>query len=66
MGRRGPKPEPASVKWAKGNPGRRPIGKAPAISRAEVEPVLKVAAPAWLKGEGLKVWKRLAPRLVGC
>jgi hypothetical protein len=29
MGRRGPKPQPASVKQAKGNPGHRPIGADP-------------------------------------
>ena len=59
MGRRGPKPEPASVKIAKGNPGRRPIGEVPAVdgSGAVVNP------PAWLKKDGLRVWKRLAPRL---
>ncbi len=61
MGRRGPKPEPASVKQAKGNPSRRPIGKDP----APVAPVAsgKVSPPTWLKKGGLRVWKRLAPRL---
>lgn len=60
MGRRGPKPEPAAVKLQKGS-SRRPIGEAPAQPAAEP----KVAAPAWLKGDGLKVWKRLAPQLIG-
>lgn len=62
MGRRGPKPEPASVKRAKGNPGRRPIGDEPSamapVDAATVQP------PTWLKaGKGLEVWKRLAPRI---
>jgi P27 family predicted phage terminase small subunit len=61
MGRRGPKPEPAAVKEAKGNPGRRKVGSDPAPAD---DSQLKVAAPAWLKKEGLDVWRRLAPRLV--
>lgn len=61
MGRRGPKPEPASVKIAKGNSGRRPIGADPA---PEVDASNEVVPPSWLKGEGLDVWNRLAPRLV--
>lgn len=60
MGMRGPKPEPASVKEAKGNPGRRPIGSDPASTVASGA----VTAPAWLKGEALRIWDRLAPRLV--
>lgn len=59
MGRRGPKPEPAAVKEAKGNPGRRPIGSDPAVDQADA----RVAPPAWLKKDGLAVWQRLAPRL---
>jgi P27 family predicted phage terminase small subunit len=61
MARRGPKPEPASVKLAKGNPGRRPVGADPVIiddSGGSVSP------PAWLKGDGLIIWQRIAPRLV--
>lgn len=68
MGARGPKPEPASVKVAKGNPGHRPIGADPVveieeIKAAEAAPQPKVAPPAWLKGEGRELWERLAPRL---
>lgn len=59
MGRRGPKPEPAAVKIAKGNPGNRPIGVVPEAAA----PVKTVAPPVWLKDEGLDVWKRLAPML---
>src|SRR5690348_14737446 len=66
MGRRGPKPEPASVKLAKGNSGHRPIGEEPSVAeQAANAAAVKVEPPAWLKKEGLEVWKRLAPRLLG-
>lgn len=54
---RGPKPQPAVVKEAKGNPGKRRIGRAPetALQLGEVK------APAWLKGKGVAVWNRIAP-----
>lgn len=61
MARRGPKPEPAAVKEAKGKPGRRPIGHDPVTE--EAAKVVSVTPPVWLKAEGLKVWQRLAPRL---
>ncbi|MBX3536447.1 MAG: phage terminase small subunit P27 family [Chelatococcus sp.] len=60
MARRGPKPEPASVKLAKGNSGRRPIGADPVIPDESGA----VVPPAWMKAKALDVWKRLAPRLV--
>lgn len=60
MGRRGPKPEPAAVKEAKGKPGRRPIGSDPVPETAQ--PV-RIDVPDWLAGGGLEVWQRLAPRL---
>lgn len=76
MGRRGPKPEPASVKKQKGNPGRRPIGEDPELSAAEADSSENAAAlsapatsgksvrpPDWLEGHGLQIWQRLAPRL---
>lgn len=58
--RRGPKPAPAVVKQAKGNPGRRPIGADPIMDGSLIG---GAKPPAWLKGEGLKVWKRLAPNV---
>lgn len=71
MGLRGPKPDPAAVKEAKGNPGRRPIGADPVIgdgnqAAGKSERVLPapVEAPIWLTGDGLGIWDRLAPRLV--
>jgi len=69
MGRRGPKPEPAAVKEAKGNPSKRPIGSDPEpVADAETEAPKKAAAPVvtpptWLKDEGLEIWQRLAPNL---
>ena len=62
MGRRGPKPDPASVKEAKGNSARRPIGKDPVEQSGKAAG--KVAHPPWLKGEGLKIWRRMAPTLI--
>lgn len=65
MGRRGPKPEPASVKKQKDS-SRRPIGEdaTPEEAEATVAAAPKVTPPAWLKKDGLLVWKRLAPRLI--
>ena len=67
MGRRGPKPEAASVKKQKGNPGRRPIGSDPLPTeiKKNLAGASAVAAPTWLNGEGLKIWNRLSTMLVG-
>lgn len=66
MGRRGPKPEPASVKLAKGNSGHRAIGvDASPAEQVRAAAAITVKPPTWLKDDGLKVWKRLAPRLIG-
>ncbi|TIP37958.1 MAG: phage terminase small subunit P27 family [Mesorhizobium sp.] len=67
MGRRGPKPEPASVKLAKGKSGRRPIGVEPSAEEQAktVATSGAVEPPAWLKGDALDVWNRLAPRVIG-
>lgn len=71
MGFRGPKPDPAAVKEAKGNPGRRPIGADPVIdeqadaSHGEIMVAPNdVQPPAWLKDDALEIWNKLAPRLV--
>lgn len=67
MARRGPKPEPAAVKAAKGNPGRRVIGADPvedATQSAAKAPLATVEPPKWLKKDGLLIWKRIAPRLI--
>lgn len=67
--RRGPAPQPAAVKEAKGNPGKRKI------ETAEIEKEANEAAalgepvnegpqpPEWLNEEGRRVWNELAPRL---
>src|SRR3546814_7512189 len=66
---RGPKPEPAAVKKAKGNPSHRRVGADPRVDEgAESAPAIdlhhaNVAAPEWLKGAGRKLWSELAP---GC
>lgn len=68
MTKRGPKPQSAAVKEAKGNPGRRPVGKDPALTSDITVPAkasAKIIAPTWLKGGGKRVWDRLAPRLFG-
>lgn len=77
MGRRGPKPQPASVKAAKGNAGRRPIGTDPALpadgasastapddQAAEATSVIAIEPPDWLKKEGLEIWNQRAPQLI--
>jgi P27 family predicted phage terminase small subunit len=61
MGRRGPKAEPASVKLAKGNPGRRRIGVAAETADAKQQRIL---APDWVKDRALDIWNLTVPRLV--
>lgn len=66
MGRRGPKPEPASVKIAKGNPSKRPIGVDPdEAGNGQAESSRRIAAPGWLNESGREVWDRIAPRQAG-
>jgi P27 family predicted phage terminase small subunit len=57
MGRR---QQPAAIKEAKGNPGRRPIAK-----EGPATPASAVAAPKDLKAGPRRVWERLAPELAG-
>lgn len=66
MGRRGPKPEPAAIKKQKAS-SRRPVGQdVPEAQAAEnVKTSPAIIAPDWLKADGLAVWDRLAPRLLG-
>ena len=58
---RGPKPQPAAVKAAKGNPSRRPIGHAPVD--APTAAANAVRAPAWLAGDALVIWEGKAAML---
>ena len=55
---RGRKPEPAAVKEAKGNPGRRRIATGVLEARE-----LAAAAPPELAAAARQVWERLAPEL---
>ena len=56
---RGRKSEPAEVKEAKGNPGRRPTG----VVSTEDLPTLAGDAPVELTEAGRKIWLRLVPPL---
>lgn len=58
--RRGPKPAPAAIREAKGNPGKRRVAIDTAATLAATS---GVAPPAWLKGDALKTWDRLAPNV---
>jgi P27 family predicted phage terminase small subunit len=58
---RGRTPQPAAVKSARGNPGRRPIGETPA-AQALTDDALHLA-PEWLSDEATTIWARLAPDL---
>lgn len=62
MGRRGPKPQPAGVKEQKA-----PVRSRSRKTAAAAQPVPPTAgaasAPAWMKGEALKIFQRMAPLL---
>ena len=56
---RGAKPKPTVIKLVTGNPGRRPL------NQEEAKPDRQIPeAPAVLKGEALKEWKRVTPLLL--
>src|SRR3954463_8986951 len=60
MGVRGPKPQPLAGKQQKA------AVRSPHLAKLDLLPSPKtatVAAPSWLKDDGLKIWKRLAPGL---
>lgn len=54
---RGRKPDPAAVREAKGNPGKRPV------PREAAAPAGKLARPSWLTGRARKLWESEAPKL---
>jgi len=62
MAPRGPKPEPAAVKIAKGNSGRRRIGKDPETNGGAAAPA-GIQPPPWLSNGALKIWQTLVPNL---
>ncbi|WDI31603.1 phage terminase small subunit P27 family [Hyphococcus flavus] len=62
MAKRGPTPQPAAIKEAKGT-SRRPIGKDPIAAVADQK--AKVTKPSWMaKKKGGEIWDRLAPKLI--
>ena len=63
MGRRGPKPEPEGVKEQKAPVRSRSRKTAKAVPPNA--PASSGAAPSWLKGEGLKIFLKMAPALRG-
>lgn len=65
MAPRGPKPKPAAVRdqIAPVRSKREPA-KTAAAAPVEMAPSVKIAAPAWLKGEGKKVWDQEAPGFI--
>jgi P27 family predicted phage terminase small subunit len=63
MGRRGPKPQPGAVKEQKA-----PVRSRQRKTIAAQQPAVQggaVSAPSWLRAEGLKIFLRLSPRLIG-
>lgn len=63
MGRRGPKPKPAAIKEqlapVRSRRKKTVAAQAPTVAPASLD------APAWLKAEGLKIYRRLGPMLRG-
>jgi P27 family predicted phage terminase small subunit len=63
MGRRGPKPQPAGVREQKA-----PVRSRQRKTQVAAQPGAMAGAgdaPKWLKGDGLKVFQRMAPMLRG-
>lgn len=46
MGRRGPRPQPAAIRKAKGNPGHRPIGEDPVVDESALAEIGEAEAAA--------------------
>lgn len=59
---RGPKPAPAAVRAQKA-PVRSTRAKPAKAAAAEPIAPAKGKAPAWLTGDGLKIWNQLGPKL---
>ena len=49
--------KPYLIKKAEGNPGKKRLTPGPAFAPGQPK------CPIWLKGEGRKIWKKLAPEL---
>lgn len=61
MGRRGPKPQSGAVREQKA--AVRSKQARAAVASDQAQPAGAGAPPKWLKGEGLRIWQRLAPSL---
>jgi len=59
MGRRGPKPQPTTLRVLRGNPGKRALNPA----EPTPAPARSVKTPKWLTGRAAKIWRELAPKL---
>ena len=60
MGRRGPPPQPTSLRHLRGNPGKR------RIDGREPQPKLEApTCPQWLSAKAKRVWRDLVPVLKG-
>lgn len=60
MGRRGPKPTPTNLRILRGNPSQKAL-PTDEVAPPPAEPSM-ATCPAWLKGSGRTLWKKLAPR----
>jgi P27 family predicted phage terminase small subunit len=61
VGRRGPRPEPTSLRLLKGNPGHRKINR----KEPKPAPVKGMPkCPAWMPAAGRQTWKRVVPELM--
>ena len=58
MGRRGPPPQPTSLKLLRGNPGKRPINR-----REPKPPPGAPSCPRWLNAEAKRIWRETVPVL---
>ena len=58
MAPKGRKPKPTALKVLEGNPGKRPLPN----NEPKPKPIAP-ERPAWLTGEGKKMWDKLAPEL---
>lgn len=56
--------QPAAVKQAKGNPGRRKIADESDLAKPDRSPARTFAPPARFKGMRRLLWKQLVPQLV--
>lgn len=61
MGRRGPAPEPTTLRLMRGNPGKRAINHQEPQPERLTEGSPLAECPKWLTGDARALWKRVAP-----